>query len=427
MRSPVPHVERVHAVVRVRVAVQVDVPRVGRELLLELALDRRWIRRLREHLFEEVDVARVVDLMELVGDGVEHDHHAAGTNQRLTLVHVEEVAEPLAHDEDRVHDRVDVVRADVRQSRDQHVGLTVDLDQLLTVHVRERLLVHGAGLARVHAGDAVRRVHLPEHLALHVRRRAIGEPLRREVRRLIAHRPLPLALLQEPCRPPERVVVERRLDREDLDVFGEQLAHPHRRVMQCRRRRVHVRLRVHHGVDVVVVTDAAVAGQSDRHALVSAVHRHQVDVHVHDQIALGRAFIDLDLFALLGLADEREVRAILRVVVVERLRVERAVHPLPHRALQLRRRHTPVQRKRGDDLDVVHACARGGLEHVLHDAPADVRRLHLRQRQRDVVERDRQFHPGLQQRRPRPLCRPEIPGQTDQSRIARHAARPRAA
>ena len=234
-----------------------------------------------------------------------------------------------------------------------------------------------------------------------MRRRAIGEPLRREVRRLIAHRPLPLALLQEPCRPPERVVVERRLDREDLDVFGEQLAHPHRRVVQCRRRRVHVRLRVHHGVDVVVVTDAAVAGQSDRHALVSAVHRHQVDVHVHDQIALGRAFIDLDLFALLGLADEREVRAILRVVVVERLRVERAVHPLPHRALQLRRRHTPVQRKRGDDLDVVHAGARGGLEHVLHDAPADVRRLHLRQRQRDVVERDRQFHPGLQQRRQR--------------------------
>ncbi len=38
VRAPVPHVERVHAVVRVARPVQVDVPRVGRVLLLELRL-----------------------------------------------------------------------------------------------------------------------------------------------------------------------------------------------------------------------------------------------------------------------------------------------------------------------------------------------------------------------------------------------------
>ena len=69
MRAPVPHVERVHAVVGVRRPVEVDVPGVLGVRLLELRLDRRRIGRFDEHFLEEVDVARVVQLAEFVGTG----------------------------------------------------------------------------------------------------------------------------------------------------------------------------------------------------------------------------------------------------------------------------------------------------------------------------------------------------------------------
>ena len=67
--------------------------------------------------------------------------------------------------------------------------------------------------------------------------------------------------------------------------------------------RIHVRLGVQHRVDVVVVLQAAVAGQAHRHGLVSAVHGHQVDVDVDDQVGLGGALGDLDQLALIGRAD----------------------------------------------------------------------------------------------------------------------------
>ena len=151
--------------VRVAVAVQVDVPWVRRVLLFELGLDGRRVRRLRQDLLEEVDVARVVHLVEFPRHGVVQDHHPAGAHQRLAHVHVEEVAQPQALHEDRVHDRVDVVGADVGEPHHHHVRLAVHLHQLLAVHRREGLLVHGLGLAGVNPGDAVRRLDPSEHLA----------------------------------------------------------------------------------------------------------------------------------------------------------------------------------------------------------------------------------------------------------------------
>ena len=49
---------------------------------------------------------------------------------------------------------------------------------------------------------------------------------------------------------------------------------------------------------VVVVLQALVAGEPDRDRLVAAVHRHQVDVHVDDQVGLGGPLRDLDVLAL---------------------------------------------------------------------------------------------------------------------------------
>src|SRR6195952_3269406 len=64
-----------------------------------------------------------MDGVELARDRVREDHRAALAHERDALVEVEEVAEPHAHDEDRVEDRVDVVRADVGQPGGDDVGL----------------------------------------------------------------------------------------------------------------------------------------------------------------------------------------------------------------------------------------------------------------------------------------------------------------
>jgi hypothetical protein len=60
-----------------------------------------------------------------------------------------------------------------------------------------------------------------------------------------------------------------------------------------------------------------------------------------------------------------------------------------------------VQRVRRDQLDVVDTGVGGHRQHGLDDALPDVRLLHRRQRQRDVVERDRQPHARPQQFRQR--------------------------
>ena len=56
-----------------------------------------------------------------------------------------------------------------------------------------------------------------------------------------------------------------------------------------------------------------------------------------------------------------------------------------------------MQRVRHDELDVVDAGPGGELEDVLHHPAPDVRRLHRRQRQRDVVEGDGEAHTPAQQ------------------------------
>ena len=60
---------------------------------------------------------------------------------------------------------------------------------------------------------------------------------------------------------------------------------------------------------------APVRRQPDRHRLVPAIHGHQVDVHVHEQVRLGGAPVDLDVLTSVGLADVNQVRMVLGVVV----------------------------------------------------------------------------------------------------------------
>ncbi len=246
----------------------------------------------------------------------------------------------------------------------------------------------------------MRRADRVEDLAGQARRRLRQRGRRGGEGGPVAHRPLPLPLLEEREVRGERVVVERRLDLKDLDPrLGDEAAHAPVGRMELGAVLVHEGLRVPHGLRVVVVAQAAVAGQAGGHALVPAVHGDEVDVHVDQEVRRGGPLVDLHLLALVGLADVEEVAGVLGVVLgQEAVGREGVVDAVAQRVAELVLGHAAVQGQGGDQDDVVHARRRGHLEHGLDDHLAHVGRLHLRQRERDVVEADRQLHPRAQQR-----------------------------
>ena len=172
-----------------------------------------------------------MDLMELPGNRVIHDDDAARLHERHVPVHVEEVAEPQAVHQDRVHDRVHVVRAEVGESEHEHVGLSPDLDQLLPVQVLEGALVDGLDLAGVDPGELVRGLDPAVELSARSWGRHLVRLAGRHHQTLVVRGPLPLALVQEAEVLRERLCVHRGLDLEDLQALrGDQPAHPRRGV-----------------------------------------------------------------------------------------------------------------------------------------------------------------------------------------------------
>ena len=179
---------------------------------------------------------------------------------------------------------------------------------------------------------------------------------------------------------------------------------------------------------VVVVAQAGVAGQAGGGGLPAAVHRHQVDVDVDQQVGLGRPPVHLHDLAVGGGAQDHHPVGVLGVVVVEAPRGgEGVVDPVADGVAQLGLGHAPVQGQGGDQLHVVDPGGGGLVEHGLDDPLADVGAGHGRQRQRDVVEGDRQLHareqPGAAAGRSRGGARARGGWRASGSAHARRAAR----
>ena len=383
--------------------VQVAIPVVLGVLLLPLLRHHVRVGGVGQHLFEEVDVARVVHGVELVGGRMREDQHAPFTHERLAPVQVEEVAEPGAHDEDRIHDRVHVVGADVRDSQHEDVGLTLDLDELLVVDVLGRDLVDGLDLAALDAGHLVRSFDAVEDLAGHPWRR-LGHRLGGgEVERTVLRIPLPLPLGQEIEGLRERVGVQRGLDLEHLGtVVTHDLAHAPRALVQLGGVLVHERVRRLHRGGVVVVAKRSVAGQAHSGRLPATIHGDEVDVDVDQEVGLGGALVDLDLLALVGGAEKRQVVGVFGIVLEQQSpRLERVVDAVAEGVTQFELVHPTVQGERGDEVHVVDSGVGGHGQHLLDDPLAQVGAPHLRKRKRHVVERDGELHAGEQQRRQR--------------------------
>ena len=129
---------------------------------------------------------------------------------------------------------------------------------------------------------------------------------------------------------------------------------------------------------VVMLGQAAVARQSGRERLPSAVHGDLVDVGVNDQVGLRGALVDLEDLALVGVADHGEVVGVLGVVLVEEpLGKERIDDAVAEHMAQLVLVHPAVQTQRRNDVHVVDAGFGRHVEDGFDDALAVVRSLHF--------------------------------------------------
>jgi len=95
-------------------------------------------------------------------------------------------------------------------------GLALDFDEVLTVHVAQRLLMHGVDFARLHARHGVRRADRVEDLTGHPAGRLRQAPCSTRRTALCPFASTPLSLHQEVERVRDVSVFERRLDLEDL-------------------------------------------------------------------------------------------------------------------------------------------------------------------------------------------------------------------
>ena len=372
--------------------VQVHVGRVLGELALVLLLQHLRVAGLGQEPVEELDVARVKHRVEAVRAGVGDDQRPALLDERLAPVEVEEV--PPGHElhQERVQDRVDVVRRDERDPVDEHVGLEVHVHQVLGPAGLQDPGVGGLGPAGVHRDDVVGGRHGLEDLPLGGGGQALEhgphplqlEPVGVGVAVLPLHEEVELAV--------EHPVVDGGLDVEDVQVAVDDLADAIHRPVHLGALRVDVRVAVGDVPGRVVRLHALVVGEAGPDRLVAAVHGDEVQVHVDDQVRLGRAAVDDHLLAVGGRAQGDQTLRVLGVVVVVAVRVEGLEDGRPHHALHLGLGHVPVQRHRDDQVDVVHPRVGEERQDHLQHLLAHVGGAHGRERERDVVEGDGHLH-----------------------------------
>ena len=119
----------------------------------------------------------------------------------------------------------------------------------------------------------------------------------------------------------------------------------------------------------MVVLETAVRGEAGRDGLVPAVHRHEVDVHIDEQVALGRVAVDLDILPVGSKAEVDEIRGILGVMLQEEPTGRECLeHAVAEGMAQLGIGHATVKGKRSNQHDVIDPCLGRKVQDRLDDA-----------------------------------------------------------
>ena len=141
-----------------------------------------------------------------------------------------------------------------------------------------------------------------------------------------------------------------------------------------------------------------VVAKTDRDGFVAAVHWHKVDVAVNQQIAFGGAAVKSQGFFVPRLANLDQAFLPFGVVVVITIGIELVIDLLAHHSFHFPRRHLAMEGIRNDDVHVIDTVTREHVQHDFQNRLADVGRGHRRQRKADVVNGDRDLHPGFKLR-----------------------------
>jgi hypothetical protein len=147
----------------------------------------------------------------------------------------------------------------------------------------------------------------------------------------------------------------------DVEFLVNEFAETRDLVREHGSRRVHVTVGVANGLRFVVRAQRFVVAKPDGDGFVTAVHRHEIEVEIDEQVALGGAAVDAKRFAVARLPEFDEVGFVFGVVVVVAVRIEVVPDLLPDHAPHLGFGHAAVKRDSDDDVYVVNAVT---VEHV---------------------------------------------------------------
>ena len=218
-----------------------------------------------------------------------NDHHAALFQQRLVAIQVEVIAERHHLHQQRIQNRIDVVRRDVRNAGDQDVALALDRNRVLLESLLEDLFVHRLGLAGVARRHLVLRRPRMKQLAARRPRQLPQRVAHRLELHAVERGEVVLVLQQEIHVASVHAIVDGGLDVKDLAGARRQACPAGCTLwVELRPRRIHVAVRIANRLRLVMRAQRFVIAKSDRHRLVAAVHRHEVDVAVDEQVALER-------------------------------------------------------------------------------------------------------------------------------------------
>src|SRR5688500_20036247 len=147
--APVPHEKRSSDLICIPAAVHFDVTRIVRKLAFVFLTKRKSVTRLRQQTIKKLDVAGMKVVIKLVVARMIDDHHAALFQERLVAIEVEVIPERHYLDQQRVQDRINVRRRDVRNPCDQDVSLTTDRNRVMLETFRDDTLRGRVDLYRV--------------------------------------------------------------------------------------------------------------------------------------------------------------------------------------------------------------------------------------------------------------------------------------
>ena len=279
----------------------------------------------------------------------------------------------------------------------EHVRLALGGDDHLPVVILQGLGVDGLGGTRLYAGHPVRSLYGVRDAPGGFQRHRLRGPVGGEEVGFCEHAPLVLRFCHEVESGGVGLVVQGALYVEDLDVLVEDSAHPVYGGVHSGVRWVHQGAGVGQHLRGVVMADGGVGSQARVHGLVATVHGDEVHVHVDEQVALGDAAADADLFAQLRLAYDDVPVGVLGVVIVEPVRVVAGHDPAPQAMAELGFRHPAVETEGRDEVDVLDTPGGGLLQYLLDDLLTNVGLAHRWQRYREVVEGDGQLHSRRQE------------------------------